>query len=120
VPTTEKHFAEIQEFNKEHVIFWNEKNYDALAEAFIVDGVRVIGKKINVGREEIRAYLDRMMSASKLTAKPNDELLLPVNILGYRELGNDIVIAYGQWGNPFKIEGDQAKLLMEIAGAFEN
>lgn len=71
MPTTEKHFAKIQAFNKEHVILWNEKNYNAKAEAFLVDGVRVIGKKIIVGREEIRANLDRTKSASKLTGKPN-------------------------------------------------
>jgi hypothetical protein len=95
VSTTEKHFAKIQAFNKEHVILWNEKNYDAKAEAFVVDGVRVIGKKIIVGREEIRANLDRTMSASKLTGKYNDDLLMPAYIIGYRELGNEIVIAYG-------------------------
>jgi hypothetical protein len=60
---------------------------------------------------------------------------MPVNVVGYRELGNEIVNAYGQWygsdaegnvtsfgqwGNLFKIEGDQAKFIMETAGAFDN
>ena len=53
--------------------------------------------------------------------------------MGYRDLGNSIVIAhgqwnesdpsgallaFGQWGNIFKIEDGQAKLLMESAGVF--
>jgi hypothetical protein len=56
---------------------------------------------------------------------------LTSNIVGYRELGNSVVIAYGkryesdakgnvtrldQWGNTFKIEDDEAKLVMENAG----
>jgi hypothetical protein len=53
--------------------------------------------------------------------------------MGYRYLGNNIAIAYGnwsstsddnanvtgQWGNLFKIEGDEALLIMESAGMIQ-
>jgi hypothetical protein len=120
VPTTEKHFAKIQEFSRQHEDFWNDKNYDGLAAAFVADGVRAIGNKVSIGSQEIRASVVGQY-VNKLTAI----------IVGYRELGNSIVIAhgqwyesdaegnvtsFGQWGNTFKIEGDEAKFVMENAG----
>ena len=69
----------------------------------------------------------------KATESYSDGEVLDANVLGYRYLGNNIAIAYGewsatskdnltvngQWGNLFKIEGEKALLIMESAGVYQ-
>ena len=88
---------------------------------FIENAVQNVNSKegIIIGRKQIKA-----------TENFSDGGTLDANILGYRYLGKDLAIAYGnwtamgeddltvngQWGNLFKISGDDALLVMESAG----
>ena len=91
---------------------------------FKEEGIQSVDGKdgIIMGRQQIKdteIYAD----GNKLNA----------NVMGYRYLGNNIAIAYGnwsstsddnakvtgQWGNLFKIEGDEALLIMESAGMIQ-
>jgi len=88
---------------------------------FVKDAVQSVNSKegIILGREQIKA-----------TENFSDGGTLNANILGYRYLGKDLAIAYGnwtamgednltvngQWGNLFKIIGKDALLIMESAG----
>ena len=120
----EENFEKIQESIVRYVAYYNAKDFDALSNEFTTDGIRTVSSSdtIAIGSAAIKSSLK------------NETLnQLEATIVGYRDLGNSIVIAhgqwnesdpsgallaFGQWGNIFKIEDGQAKLLMESAGVF--
>ena len=114
----------IQESIVRYVAYYNAKDFDALSNEFTIDGIRTVSSSDSVA----------IGSAAIKSSLKNETLnQLEATIVGYRDLGNSIVIAhgqwnekdpsgallaFGQWGNIFKIEDGQAKLLMESAGVF--
>ena len=126
VGSGEENFEKIQESVVRYVAYYNAKDFDALSNEFTTDGIRTVSSidTIAIGTVSVKSSLK------------NDTLnQLEATIVGYRDLGNSIVIAhgqwnetdpsgallaFGQWGNIFKIEDGQAKLLMESAGVFRS
>ena len=126
VGSGEENFEKIQESVVRYVAYYNAKDFDALSNEFTTDGIRTVSSidTIAIGTVSVKSSLK------------NDTLnQLEATIVGYRDLGNSILIAhgqwnetdpsgallaFGQWGNIFKIEDGQAKLLMESAGVFRS
>jgi hypothetical protein len=121
ITSEEPHFEKIQASIDNYMSNYNSKNKEGLAMLFIENAVQNVNSKegIIIGRKQIKA-----------TENFSDGGTLDANILGYRYLGKDLAIAYGnwtamgeddltvngQWGNLFKISGDDALLVMESAG----
>ena len=121
ITSEEPHFEKIQASIHNYISNYNSKNKEGLAMLFVKDAVQNVNSKegIILGREQIKA-----------TENFSDGGTLNANILGYRYLGKDLAIAYGnwtamgednltvngQWGNLFKIIGKDALLIMESAG----
>ena len=120
----EENFEKIQESIVRYVAYYNAKNFDALSNEFTTDGIRTVSSSDTVAIGTV---------AIKSSLKNETLNQLEATIVGYRDLGNSIIIAngqwnekdpsgvllaFGQWGNIFKIEDGQAKLLMESAGVF--
>jgi len=119
--SAEPHFDKIQASVANYISNYNSKDKEGIAMLFIEEAVQNVNSKegIILGREQI-----------KETENYSDGGTLNANISGYRYLGNDLAIAYGnwvaiddnnntiigQWGNLFKIKGDDALLIMESAG----
>jgi ketosteroid isomerase-like protein len=116
------HFEKIKTSVSNYIKYVNDQNAEDLSLLFSENGIQNVSSKegIILGRDNIR----------------NSEIfleghLLNANITGYKYLENSLAIAYGkwsqtdentgeittgQWGNLFKIEGENAFLIMESAG----
>lgn len=124
IASDEPHFDKIVLSVKNYIENSNSKNSEGISMLFTEEGIQSVDGKegIIMGRQQIKdteIYAD----GNKLNA----------NVMGYRYLGNNIAIAYGnwsstsddnakvtgQWGNLFKIEGDEALLIMESAGMIQ-
>ena len=124
IASDEPHFDKIELSVKNYIENSNSKNSEGISMLFTEEGIQSVDGKdgIIMGRQQIKdteIYAD----GNKLNA----------NVMGYRYLGNNIAIAYGnwsstsddnanvtgQWGNLFKIEGDEALLIMESAGMIQ-
>ena len=120
----EPHFEKIKESVSDYISTNNSQNAEGLSSLFISNGIQNVNSKegIILGQQNIKA-----------TESYSDGEVLDANVLGYRYLGNNIAIAYGewsatskdnltvngQWGNLFKIEEETALLIMESAGVYQ-
>ena len=121
IASDEPHFDKIVLSVKNYIENSNSKNSEGISMLFTEEGIQSVDGKegIIMGRQQIKD--------TEIYADGNE---LNANVMGYRYLGNNIAIAYGnwsstsddnakvtgQWGNLFKIEGDEALLIMESAG----
>ena len=124
IASDEPHFDKIVLSVKNYIENSNSKNSEGISMLFTEEGIQSVDGKegIIMGRQQI-----------KDTEIYTDGNELNANVMGYRYLGNNIAIAYGnwsstsddnakvtgQWGNLFKIEGDEALLIMESAGMIQ-
>jgi hypothetical protein len=124
IASDEPHFDKIVLSVKNYIENSNNKNSEGISMLFTEEGIQSVDGKegIIMGRQQIKD--------TEIYADGNE---LNANVMGYRYLGNNIAIAYGnwsstsddnakvtgQWGNLFKIEGDEALLIMESAGMIQ-
>ena len=124
IASDEPHFDKIVLSVKNYIENSNSKNSEGISMLFTEEGIQSVDGKegIIMGRQQIKD--------TEIYADGNE---LNANVMGYRYLGNNIAIAYGnwsstsddnakvtgQWGNLFKIEGDEALLIMESAGMIQ-
>ena len=124
IASDEPHFDKIVLSVKNYIENSNSKNSEGISILFTEEGIQSVDGKegIIMGRQQIKD--------TEIYADGNE---LNANVMGYRYLGNNIAIAYGnwsstsddnakvtgQWGNLFKIEGDEALLIMESAGMIQ-
>ena len=124
IASDEPHFDKIVLSVKNYIENSNSKNSEGISMLFTENGIQSVNGKegIIMGRQQIKD--------TEIYADGNE---LNANVMGYRYLGNNIAIAYGnwsstsddnakvtgQWGNLFKIEGDEALLIMESAGMIQ-
>ena len=124
IASDEPHFDKIKLSVKNYIENNNSKNSEGISMLFTENGIQSVNGKegIIMGRQQIKD--------TEIYADGNE---LNANVMGYRYLGNNIAIAYGnwsstsddnakvtgQWGNLFKIEGDEALLIMESAGMIQ-
>lgn len=124
IASDEPHFDKIKLSVKNYIENNNSKNSEGISMLFTEEGIQSVDGKegIIMGRQQIKD--------TEIYADGNE---LNANVMGYRYLGNNIAIAYGnwsstsddnakvtgQWGNLFKIEGDEALLIMESAGMIQ-
>ena len=124
IASDEPHFDKIKLSVKNYIENSNSKNSEGISMLFTEEGIQSVDGKegIIMGRQQIKD--------TEIYADGNE---LNANVMGYRYLGNNIAIAYGnwsstsddnanvtgQWGNLFKIEGDEALLIMESAGMIQ-
>ena len=120
--STDVNVGKVQASVDQYVKHDTALDFESISRLFSEDGIRSVSSvPVAVGRDAIK---NSFRPGSVRTA-------LKANILGYRDLGNSIAIAYGQWqntndkgevlasgqwGNVFKLEATQAILLMESAG----
>ena len=124
IASDEPHFDKIVLSVKNYIENSNSKNSEGISMLFTEEGIQSVDGKegIIMGRQQIKD--------TEIYADGNE---LNANVMGYRYLGNNIAIAYGNWsstsddnakatgqrGNLFKIEGDEALLIMESAGMIQ-
>ena len=110
---------------------YNNNDVKSLTEEFTEDGVRLVSGLSGVfsGREEISESFGRKWSGE---VDISSGTVLKGKVLGVKTISPEFVAANGtwrlfsrdgqlidggQWGNVFRIEGDEAKLVLECAGS---
>ena len=110
---------------------YNRNDVKALADEFTEDAVRLVSGLSGVfsGREEIAASFGREWSGE---VDISSGAVLKAKVLGVKTVSAEFVVANGtwrlfspegqlldggQWGNVFRIEDGEAKLVLECAGS---